>query len=154
MFTLAEIVDLALRIEENGQRFYRQAMDSVTEPRTKTLLAWMADEEERHARWFADLRRPPQITDGNPFFEEMTREVLQDLLGRRTFSLDEVDASALASSDQVLAAALEFERDTVLFYEILAGFVTDPAVAAQLKAIIAEENEHIRQLQAIQGPAA
>jgi len=154
MFTLAEILDLALRIEENGRLFYLHAKEHAADPQLKALLGWMAEEEGRHGAWFADLRRHLDLPGASAFFEEMTREVLGDLLGRRTFSLDEVDLKALASCDQVLDAALEFEHDTVLFYEILTDFARDDAVRDQLRAIIAEEQNHIRQLQAKQARTA
>jgi rubrerythrin len=93
------------------------------------------------------LNRP----GANPFVDEMTHEVLGELLGRRAFSLDEVDFHRIATADQMLAVALEFEQDTVLFYEILIGFVSDGGVRAQLETIIAEERRHIQCLRQKQG---
>jgi len=150
MFTLAEVLDLAIQIEKNGQLFYLNAMESAADPQLKALLAWMAEEEQNHRAWFEQWRRRPELVTGNPLVEEMTSEVLGDLLGRRTFSLEQVDLKALACSDQMLAAALEFERDTVLFYEILIGFVTDKQVLDQIPRILAEERNHIDQLLARQ----
>jgi rubrerythrin len=43
---------------------------------------------------------------------------------------------------------VEFEKDTILFYEMLSGFIPAPEVLSQLQTIIAEEKRHITQLEA------
>ena len=55
----------------------------------------------------------------------------------------------LAEIDQVrgvLEAAVEFEQDTVLFYEMLGSFVEGKENLALLDTIIEEENGHIKVL--------
>ena len=50
----------------------------------------------------------------------------------------------------LIELAIEFEKDTVLFYEMLRPFIGDPTVLDQLDEIIAEENDHVSKLQALQ----
>jgi rubrerythrin len=151
MFTITEILDMAMRVEENGRDLYRKAMAQSADPVLKTLLKWMADEEDSHRRWFAGMRRRLKQPGQNLFVEAMTREVLAELLGRRTFCLDDVDFQKLVQADQLLEAAIEFETDTVFFYEILTSFTTDAQVLTQLQTIIAEEKNHIEKLRARKG---
>jgi rubrerythrin len=46
----------------------------------------------------------------------------------------------------MLKVFVEFERDTVMFYEILIPFIDDDDTLVQLQRIIAEENKHIERL--------
>ena len=56
MFTLSEIIDLAVRIETNGQKAYRKAQGQVTDPALASMLGWLADEEAEHEKWFPSLK--------------------------------------------------------------------------------------------------
>ena len=42
MFSIQEILDLAIRLENNGESVYRQAVDEISEPELVSLLQWMA----------------------------------------------------------------------------------------------------------------
>ena len=55
MFSTGEILDLAVQIEQNGEAVYRDAIGLLSDPELVFMLGWMADEEARHAKWFADL---------------------------------------------------------------------------------------------------
>jgi rubrerythrin len=107
----------------------------------------MADEEVKHAEFFSELKSKLGKEHENPFIEEMSRELFDDLLGDKNFSLKEVDFSSLDTADELIAIFIEFEKDSVIFYKILEPFVEDPVAREQLKKIIDEENRHIQNLQ-------
>lgn len=146
VFEINEILDLAIRLEKNGEAAYRQAMQRSVDERLKAVLAWMAQEEAGHGQWFAGLRASLDRGGRNPFMEEMSRELFDDLVGSQSFSLREVDFAAVESLDELVAIFIEFEKDTVLFYEMIAPFVEDGATRVHLQTIIAEENRHIARL--------
>ena len=56
MFEIIEIIDLALQIEKNGEKIYRNALKRVTNPAVYTLLQKLADEELNHVEWFSSLK--------------------------------------------------------------------------------------------------
>jgi rubrerythrin len=147
MFTSNEILDLAVQIEKNGEKVYRQAIESIADPRLEQLLHWMADEESNHREWFENRQTGVDAGAGNPFIQEMSQELFNDLLGEKNFSHQEVDFHRIDDLNQLIAVFIEFEKDTVLFYEMLMPFVEDGAVREQLQGIIEEEKAHIRSLQ-------
>ena len=53
MFSIQEILDLAIRLEKNGESVYRTAAAKLFRADLVSLLVWMADEEVKHARWFS-----------------------------------------------------------------------------------------------------
>ncbi len=85
MFSTNEILDMGIKLEKNGEAVYRDAIGKVSNPELITLLEWMADEEVKHANWFADLKLKFDQKGVNPFMEKMSRELFNDLLGRQEF---------------------------------------------------------------------
>jgi rubrerythrin len=151
LFSANELLDMAIKLEKNGQAVYRDAIARVTKPELLSLLQWMADEEAKHAEFFSDLKTKLEAAGENPFMEEMSRQLFDDLLGDKNFSLKEVDFSALDHSDDLIAVFIEFEKDSVIFYKVLEPFIEDAMARQQLKTIIDEENHHIQQLQEFVG---
>ena len=56
MFTIEEILELAIKIEKNGEAVYLMAIEKWGNSSLSSLLEWMADDEVRHARWFENFR--------------------------------------------------------------------------------------------------
>jgi rubrerythrin len=147
MFTLSEIIDLAVRIEANGEKAYRKAQNQVTDPSLASLLGWLADEEAEHEKWFPRLKENLKINPQDPKLEEMGKAVLQGVLGDQTFSIDEADFSKIGDLSSLLNLSIEFEKDTILFYEMLSAFIEDEQTINYLNRIIEEENRHVRLLE-------
>jgi rubrerythrin len=147
MFQLEEIIDIAVRLEENAAAVYRQAMARVNGQAFKSVLKWMIEEEKQHAIWFNSLRQQAGIM-ANPVSRAMNREMLAQMIGEQSFSLRQVDFEALTDLDALIDVMVEFEKDTILFYEMLSGFIEAPDILAHLQTIIAEEKRHITHLEA------
>ena len=151
MFSANEILDMAIKIEKNGEAVYRNAIEKVSKPELVLLLEWMADEEAKHADWFSNLKINLKEKLANPFMEEMSRELFDDLLGDKNFSLKDVDFSSIDKIDDLIAIFIDFEKDSVLFYEVLGPFIEDPVTLENLNKIVEEENNHIKMLQQFMG---
>ena len=144
MFTMSEIIEFAIRIEENGEKVYREASEKVSDPALVSLLQWLADEEAEHIRWFSHLKKTVQEARVSSELEEMGHSILLGIVGDQTFSLGEMDISTTADLKEILKIALDFEKDTVLFYEMMENFVHEDAALAKLNQIIQEENRHVQ----------
>ena len=153
MFSIREISELAVKIENNGEATYREVAAKASDPALKTLLEQLAHEERQHANWFARLgdQFPDQAVDAQGELAAMGRAMLAEMLGEQTFSLNSQDLQNAETLADLMTQAAEFEQDTIVFYEMLSEFIEDPAVAAQLEAIIAEERAHIVKLKAFAG---
>ena len=149
MFSAKEIIELAIRIEKNGEAVYRSAIEKVPNPGLVPLLEWMADEEVKHANWFAELKHNLEIKNENPFVEEMGHELFNEMLGDKNFSLKDVDFATIEEIDDLIETFIEFEKDSIIFYEVLKPFVEDPVVREYLNKIIDEEKHHIELLKEI-----
>jgi rubrerythrin len=148
MFTLKEISDLAVQIETNGETVYREVAAKVSDPTLKNILESMAQDEQQHARWFRRLSNAKLSSkkDAGDDLGATGRALLTEMLSDQTFSLSAEELKDARTVAEVIAQAQEFEKDTIVFYEMLADFVAESEPAAQLREIIAEEYGHIEQL--------
>jgi len=80
----------------------------------------------------------------NPFLDEMGTSMLKDILGNQTFSLSDTGVSKIEGVEELVALAIEFEKDTILFYEMIGSFMTDEEARRELEEIIKEEERHVR----------
>lgn len=147
MFKPREVLDIAIRIEKNGEAIYRDAIHKVCNEKLEKALKWMADEELDHIEWFLSLKEKIQETSGNVMADELGSDMLKHLMGNESFTLKEVDFSTIDSVDELVRIFIEFEKDGILFYEMLTGFIKNKETLDQLQKIIAEEREHIKKLE-------
>jgi rubrerythrin len=147
LFSANEILDIAIKLEKNGEVVYRDAIEKVSSPELIAVLEWMANEEVKHANWFSDLKFKLDQKSINPFMEQMSRELFNDVLGDKNFSLKDIDFSSVSDIDALLVIFIEFEKDSIRFYQVLEPFIEDPICLETLKKIIDEENCHIKRLQ-------
>ncbi|MFC1876064.1 ferritin family protein [Thermodesulfobacteriota bacterium] len=147
MFTSKEILDIALKIEQNGEAVYRQASHGLVNPDLAKRLIWMADEEARHAEWFMKLQADLGTHNNRIAVDEMNSDILHDLIGEQNFTLQDIDFTDVSDMRNLMDIFIEFEKDGILFYEMLRTFIKDPDVLESLDQIIAEEYRHIETLQ-------
>jgi rubrerythrin len=152
MFSLREIIDMAVQIEKNGENYYREALRETTDPSLGSLFVFLADQEQEHTRWFEGLKRQVQESAEPGELAEIDGTMLQRLVGNQTFSLNDVAVSELDGVKRLLEVAIELEKDTIVFYQMLQAFIDDPDTLAELNEIIAEENRHVEMLSEYQSP--
>jgi rubrerythrin len=79
----------------------------------------------------------------------MGHELFNEMLGDKNFSLKDVDFSSIEEIGDLIETFIEFEKDSIIFYEVLKPFVEDPVVREYLSKIIDEEKRHIELLKEI-----
>jgi rubrerythrin len=146
LFKPKEVLDMAIRIEKNGEAIYRKAIEQVSDRNLKDALQWMADEEVRHIEWFTDLKKTVQETP-DIMADDLSSDVLKNLIGDQSFTLKDVDFSRIDDLDELVGIFIEFEKDTIIFYEMLSPFVKNKETLDHLQKIIIEEKRHIKKLE-------
>lgn len=143
MFNAQDILDIAIRLENNGEKTYRDARQYTPDESMKALLAWIAEEEHNHARWFSQLKARLKKGEDHHLMMEMSRALVEDVVQGQTFSLQEVDFKIINTPDRMIRTFIGFEEDTIAFYEILKTLIDEPTIASQMEQIIDEERKHI-----------
>lgn len=147
MFTIDEIIDLAVRIEENGEGVYRDAAAKCPDPALGRWFLRLADDEAEHRNWFCRLKEKTAGAPQDPRLQELGRGILQGILGDQAFALRDADFSKMKAIRELVRVSLEFEKDTILFYEMLGPFVEDGSTRDHLQTVIEEERDHVRVLE-------
>jgi rubrerythrin len=149
VFSAREVLDIAIRLEKNGETIYRDAIKKLSDPNLTLLLEWMADEEAQHARCFSRMQQKLTLVTPDQIAEEMGRELLDNLLAGQSFSLEDVDFSRIDHINTMIETFIEFEKDTILFYQMLETFIQDDSALQKLNEIVAEEERHIEKLKSL-----
>ncbi len=146
MFSAREIYHLAIQIEKNGEKFFREALEKISNSTLRELIVWIADQELEHQKWFSNRMAALENKVEDLALEETGNAVLQNILGDQTFSLKEADLSNMNNVEDLLRQAIEFENDSILFYEMIGTLVDDEETTEKLQEIIEEERNHIELL--------
>jgi rubrerythrin len=137
---------MAIKIENNAEMFYRQAVEKISTPSLEPVLTCLADQEQQHARWFEKLKSVIGEIEAKVDSEELSGTALANLVGDQTFSLGEADLSQIENVEKLIELAIEHEKDTIIFYQMLQSFIETPETLKELDDIIAEEHRHIDML--------
>lgn len=143
MFTAREVIGIAIQIEENGEQFYRQAIEVANKAEMQDLLKWLADEEARHGKFFIDMKDSIVQKTGDDWAVKIGEQLLQGMVKDRAFSLEEVRFAAIETDAQLIEVGLELERDSIQFYELLLSFIDDTETVVRVNEILKEEKRHM-----------
>lgn len=147
MFTMDDLLEIAVKMEKNGETVYINSAKKLCDPELVKMVEWMAGEEASHAKWFARLKNSLEIEINEADLKAMVPKILQDMMGENTLSLEDINFSNMSSIDELLRTFIGFEQDTIAFYEVLEMFIDDETVLKGLKQIIQEEKNHIKILE-------
>lgn len=154
MFTLGDIRNIAIQIEKNGEKTYREASLKSSNSDTAETLRWMADQEKRHMEWFSKLKAKKELSGSQKELEQMGKNLLQDMVKDNPFLLTPDELLENDAVEEVLKRSTQFEEDTIVFYQFLLEFLDDQETIEQMHQIIKEEQGHIRQLELLLDSAA
>jgi rubrerythrin len=149
-FTGAEILEMALRIEENGFKFYTDACKTAKTTRLKELFRHLADEETNHVKSFSGLVKLSGDTSTSPIDinESDAPLYLRALADTEVFTSPNQGAKFgknIENEKDALNFAIQMEKDSLLFYYELAGIIREKDRAI-LNSIIEQEKEHVLKL--------
>lgn len=146
MFTIADIRNIAVQIELNGEKTYRKAGEESVDPSIAQMFLQMAEDEKRHAQWFESIQSSKPLTEEQREMESVGRTILQEMMKNQTFSLEQSSLEKIDTIKDLMQKSQGFEKDTILFYEMLSGFIDDKETLQQLELIIEEERRHMEEL--------
>jgi len=148
VFEAGDIVEAAIRIEENGANFYRYAMQIAGKEETKSLFRQLAEEEVKHQKTFSEIlagmdkSTPPEGYDG-----EYAAYLHNYVDNRLVFKTDVIAGELGAIKDEVSAIdfAIRRELDSLLYYREIRELLPADRREA-IERIILEEKKHFMKL--------
>jgi len=145
----ADIVDLAMQLEQSGEAFYRAVAKESKSPQIRSLFEDLADQEVKHYAVFAKLA---QTVRDNPLMtDEEWAQYVEYLNATVQSAFFEGPDKALAAAEELtdekeaVRMAMGFEKETLLFFYDLRDTVS-AADRTLVEKVVAEEKSHIRRL--------
>ncbi|MHC4479487.1 MAG: ferritin family protein [Planctomycetota bacterium] len=146
LFSVRELIDLAIREERTGATFYRALAEQTDSEELRDFALEVAGMEDEHEQKFAQLLE--SVGEYEPAGESYGGEYesyLSYLVEGRIFPTGKDGqemARRQASDQEAVETAMEMERNTLLFYHEMMRFV--PVNDRHLlREIIDEERQHV-----------
>ncbi|MFC2094996.1 ferritin family protein [Candidatus Bipolaricaulota bacterium] len=147
-FNADEILKMAEQIERNGARFYRSAAEAGFDRQISDKLLELAEMEDCHEKVFATMRAEldSKETESLTFDPEgQVERYLAAMADSNIFdqSVDPSDKVRGKTIQEVLAIALETEKESILFYLGLENLVPERLGKGKVDGIVKEEMAHV-----------
>ncbi|NIM06061.1 MAG: rubrerythrin [Armatimonadetes bacterium] len=148
-----EVLEMAERMEQNGAKFYRKAMDYAADKAAEKMLGELAAMEDEHERTFSDMRAELTLKEKEPVAFDPDNEqsfYLQAMVDRNVFdmSADPSEQVSGKTMQEILQTAIGLEKDSIVFYLGLKELVPERLGKGRLDNIVQEEYSHIATLSA------
>ena len=148
-FSGEEIIEMAVKTEETGCEFYQLAKQNASTDELKYLFDYLAKEELKHKETFLGLKDAiGETAQGVPIDWDEVGQYIKAMTdssfffgGDKSINL----AAEAADSKKALDFAMQFEKDTLLFFHQLRDVVKSVNQPV-IDKIIQEEKEHIKRL--------
>ena len=150
-FSINEIIELAIQIEKKGYTFYNKALERKNLSSNSTeLIQELRDDEIVHEKTFKKMRtelEQEEITLSGDWQE--VSSYLRTISDSHIFSEPDAAiklATSAADEKELIENAIQFEKDTLLFFNSIREKIEDQKVRKILKKIIEEEMLHVKKL--------
>lgn len=147
-FSASEILQFAIRIEENGEHFYRLSAGAIDDKKTKELFMFLADEEVKHRKTFQGMIGKVEDYEPAESYPGEYFAFLRAYANEHIFTPEkkaEIAAKKIQSPKEALQFAIELEVDSMLYY-LEAKKLIPKSQSDTMDRIIDEERGHYMKL--------
>lgn len=148
MFNITEVFEIAEQIERNGYAFYEKAAGIASDEESKKFLLDLAAMEMDHEKLFIEMKK--RFTDNeldSPFDgDNVALTYLQAMVDGEVFTNIKPTSDLLKggeSIEDIRRLAIEFEKNTVVYFLSLRNAVNDNDDKLKIEKLIDEEIQHI-----------
>jgi rubrerythrin len=142
-FSGTEVLEVAVRIEENGLAFYEQLMMVTKRPGLKAAYEYLAGQEKKHKQVFLKMQEGAGKSYTIDSYPGEEAAYIKSLADSMMFTPEKLKQMAKKNSDELaLDTAMGLEKDSVLFYTSMLG-IARPQDKKTVDWIISEEKSHV-----------
>jgi rubrerythrin len=151
VYSVNEVIEMAVQIEHNGYAFYNEALKHKgLDASSQKLLTTLRDQELNHEKTFLALRDEADVKGLEMTMDwELISSYLKTIVESRLFTNE---TSAIKAATQaidfnaILDAAINFEKDTLLYFHTIKDAINSEKGKFAVAKIIHEEITHILKL--------
>jgi rubrerythrin len=150
MFDASEVFQLAIRIEENGEKFYRRMSDKFDDPALKKLFTFLATEEVGHRKIYEEILSAFEPYQPRESYPGEYFAYLRTYADNIIFSQKEFDKKIgeISDAEAAIDFAIGAELHSILYYQEIKKMVPENK-QDKIEEIIDEERKHFVQLSQI-----
>lgn len=147
VFEPSEVFQFAIRIEEGGEKFYREMASKLDDAEVKSLFSTLADDEVKHKKTYEGM--VSKIEEYEPFesypgeYFSYLRAYADNIIFTPERMKEEIDRIKDAAS--ALKFAIDRELDSILYYQEVKNLVPQNQ-RGLIDRIIEEERRHFVKL--------
>jgi len=153
VFSASEIVELGIKIEENGRDFYGILLKFSKNDKAKALFKILADEEAKHIESFRNILDNVKRYDPAEAYPEEYFSYIKALSKDNIFTKDNKGAEVarnIKDDQEAIDLGIKFERESILFYENIKKVVLESEKNI-IDTLIEEEKKHLNRLLSLKG---
>ncbi|MFA4838590.1 MAG: ferritin family protein [Candidatus Neomarinimicrobiota bacterium] len=142
IFNVKDVFEFAVKIEERGEKFYRETANRLNSPEVVRLFNKLADDEAKHRVTFAKMAeklgksvQPENLQDE---FYAYLEAYTQNLI----FNDSSADFPKINDAKVALTFAIDKELDSVLYYTEIKNLIPI-SEHSSVDEIINEERRHV-----------
>ena len=143
-----EVIEAAVSIEENGFAFYKSVEKSIKDKDVKDVFSFLAGEENRHIVAFKKIYEGIDDQEDTIIDDEDSSNYIKALAEKNVFTKKDAANDMVKNINTPFDAinlALNFERDSILFFNEIKSFVSQDN-RDLINKLIKEEHDHIVKL--------
>ena len=148
IFKAAEILKTAIRIEENGIVFYREAANKFNKKKLQDIFNFLAEEDEKHRKIFEEMLSKAEQYEMVDSYPGEYEAYLRAFADEHVFSKEKTGglmAKKVKDVKEAVQFGIEAELDSINYYQEIKRFVPDYQEDA-IEKIIEEERSHFLKL--------
>ena len=145
IFALHELVRFAVEIEKDGIAFYNRLAEQASDATVKELYQFLVAEEVTHQAIFEALLAEVGEAVNPGESSDKYHQYMHALVESAVFKKDDPAIQNLVDDAEILEYAIGKEKESILFYQEMKGFVPEQDKPT-VEKIIEEERFHVIKL--------
>ncbi len=147
LLSVSEVVQFAIRIEENGYNFYQRFADTLKSACEKEIFSYLADEEAKHIKTFENMLKSVDKFEPPTSYPDEYFSYLQAYADNLIFTKDRIEkeVAKISNSKEACEFGIRRELDSILYYQEIKPFVPENE-RNRIDDIITEERKHFLKL--------
>lgn len=147
LLNISEIYQIAIKIEENGTKFYSTWAKKVKEKKLKDVFQALSYAEVEHKKTFEKMLKEIENYEPREVYPEEYFQYLRAYADGLVFNLKEIEKKSkqIKSVEKALEFAIEREKDSILYYQEVKN-ILPKSQHKEIEKIINEERKHFLDL--------
>ena len=127
-FSGCEVVEMGIHVEENGRDFYSELATKAEGSELRSVFSFLAGEEQKHIETFDGIFKSTCDHEPEGAYTQEYYDYMKALSGQYVFTKKGTGremAEKVKDLAQGLDLGIQFEKDSILFYQEMKNYVPE-----------------------------